>query len=395
MSTALPIVSQRRGACPSLDAPMQTGDGLLARLRVAGGRMTPATLENLARIAGNFGNGAVEITARGNLQVRGLTAIGAIPFARAVESAVAIERGLVVETPPLAGDDPYEFADPRPLAATIRTGSASLNRRLGPKVTVIVDGNGQLNLARLKADIRLVAAGDGNWAVMVGTHVFGVTAQPAQAALAVLTLLADRGPDWRAADLPHIQLLAALGHLCTDAPAPEQPETTPIGRLLLANVGLVGVGLPFGASAWEALADFAAAAPRYGVTEFRLAPHHALLAIGARPSLIEDPAAAEFIADPADPRRRISACIGSDGCASGNIAARAVANRLAWVLDADTHLHVSGCAKGCAHPRRSAVTLVGRDDGYGLVLDGTAGDTPVAVLRADQLEAAIGPAGQG
>ncbi len=381
MSTALPIASQRRGACPSLDAPMQTGDGLLARLRVAGGRLSPAALENLAQIAGNFGNGAVEITARGNLQVRGLTAAGALPFARAVESAVTIERGLVVETPPLAGDDPYEFADPRPLAATIRN--------------VIVDGNGQLNLARLNADIRLVAASDGKWAIMVGTHRFGVTEQPAQAALAVLTLLADHGPDWRAADLPHIQLLAALGHLCTDAPALEQPETTPIGRLLLANVGVIGVGLPFGASAWEALADFAAAAPRHGVTEFRLAPHHALLAIGARPSLLDDAAAAEFIADPADPRRRISACIGSDGCASGHIAARSVANRLASLLDADTSLHVSGCAKGCAHPRRSGMTLVGRADGYGLVFEGTAGDTPVAVLRADQLEAAIGPAGQG
>ena len=79
----------RRGACPSLDAPMRTGDGLLARLRVVGGRLTPVQLTKVAAIAGQFGNGQIEITARGNLQVRGLSDATAVDFARAIE---AIER---------------------------------------------------------------------------------------------------------------------------------------------------------------------------------------------------------------------------------------------------------------------------------------------------------------
>ena len=395
MSIALPIAGTRRGACPSLDAPMQTGDGLLARLRVTGGRLTPAALGKLAGIAGSFGNGAIEITARGNLQVRGLRAAGAAPFARAVEAIVSIERGLVVETPPLAGSDPYEVLDPRPLARAIRDGSAALAPRLGPKVTVIVDGNGQLNLADLKADIRLVPTAEGNWTITAGRHHFGATTQPAQAALAVLSLLASHGPDARAADLQHIQLLAALGHLCTDAPAPLQPRTTPIGRLDLMTSGVIGLGLPFGASPWQAIVDLATLASHHGATEFRLAPHHAILVVGADPALLEDLGDTDFIIDPADPRRRISACIGSDGCASGHIPARQVANRLAGVMDNHSDLHVAGCAKGCAHPRRAGLTLVGRPDGYGLVIDGTAGDTPLTVLRADQLETALGPAAQG
>ncbi|MHA6729768.1 precorrin-3B synthase [Devosia sp. A369] len=394
MSIALPLTHVRRGACPSLDAPMQTGDGLLARLRVAGGRMTPAALEKLSNIAGDFGNGAIEVTARGNLQVRGLTAAGSRPFARAIEASVSIERGLVVETPPLAGDDPQELADPRPLAATIRSDSAALTARLGPKVTVIVDGNGQLNLAGLKADIRLVATATDSWAISAGNFCFGTTSQPAQAAHVVLALLAERGPEARVADLPHIQLLAVLGHLCTDAPALPQPTTTPIGRFNLANTGAIGLGLPFGAVPWDALSALAAIAPHHGVSEFRLAPHHALLAIGARASLL-DALDEDFIIHLQDPRRRISACIGSLGCASGHIAARSIAERLAPLLDDHTDLHVSGCAKGCAHPRRAALTLVGRPDGYGLVIDGTAGDTPITLLRADQLESAIGPAAQG
>jgi sulfite reductase beta subunit-like hemoprotein len=93
-------------------------------------------------------------------------------------------------------------------------------------------------------------------------------------------------------------------------------------------------------------------------------------------------------------RRLLSACIGSDGCASGQIAARTVAADLSHALAANTSLHVSGCTKGCAHPGPADITLVGRADGYGLVISGRAGDTPRALLRADQLESAVA-AGQG
>jgi precorrin-3B synthase len=394
MSTALPIAGLRRGACPSLDAPMQTGDGLLARLRIAGGRLTPVALGKLVGIAGSYGNGSIEITARGNLQVRGLRAAGTASFARAIEAVVSIERGLVVETPPLAGIDPHERADPRPVARAIHRGATALPP-LGPKVTVVVDGDGQINLAELKADIRIIAAAGDTWTLAAGGHFFGATAQPAQAAMAVLTLLADHGPDARVADLPHIQLLSALGHLCSDAAAPLQPRTSPIGRFDLGKHQAIGLGLPFGASPWENLLDLASLAGHHGTREFRLAPHHALLAIGGAPALLDDLPEGDFIVHPTDTRRRISACIGSDGCASGHIAARQVANRLAALMDNPGDLHVAGCAKGCAHPRPADITLVGRPDGYGLVFGGTAGDTPVTVLRADQIATAFGPAAQG
>jgi precorrin-3B synthase len=39
-------------------------------------------------------------------------------------------------------------------------------------------------------------------------------------------------------------------------------------------------------------------------------------------------------------------------------------------------LHVSGCEKGCAHQRAAPFTLVARDSGYDVVLDGRASDAP-------------------
>jgi precorrin-3B synthase len=394
MSLILPIAN-RRGACPTLDEPMQTGDGLLARIRVAGGRIDPVRLEHLAVLCGTYGNGVIEITARGNLQVRGLGEAAVPAFAREVRQLITVETGLVVETPPLAGDDPLEFVDPRPLAAAIKNLSGPFAARLGPKVAVIVDGNGQIGLGALKADLRLVAVAAEQWLVSVGPTLLGTTNEPLDCARIVLAALTALGPEARASDIDMLALVAVLGDLVAPSAPVQQPTTSPIGRFALFANFATGLGLPFGSIEWQSIGALADGAWRFGITEFRLTPHHGLLGIGARDDLNDEVAEVGFITHPNDPRTRISACIGSAGCASGHIPARAIAARLASGLAPQTHLHVSGCAKGCAHPRRAALTLVGRADGYGLVIDGMAGDTPVSVLRADQLESAIGTAAQG
>jgi precorrin-3B synthase len=386
MSHALPIASptaQRRGACPSLDAPMQTGDGLLARLRVANGRLTPVQLARLAGLAGQFGNGQVEITTRGNLQVRGLSAETAPLFARHVEAAVTIERGLVVEVPPLAGDDPAEVTDPRDLAQAIRALAQPLGSRLGPKVTVVVDGDGQIGLGALKADIRLTATGADCWLVSIGGGIATPMARDdaLRTVAFVLRQLAERGPAARASDLPR-----------GTANAPAEPAQPSAGIFARHHGTATGLALAFGATHWQALEALAEAGQRYGVAAFQLAPYHGLLAFDAPAVFAATAANLGFIIHPDDPRRSISACIGSEGCASGHIPARAIAARLATTLPRDTHLHVSGCAKGCAHPARAALTLVGYPVGCGLVIAGAAGDTPQALLEVDQVESAIAAA---
>lgn len=389
MSHALPIEPNRRGACPSLDMPMQTGDGLLARIRLADGGIDPVRLERLAELCGTYGNGIIEITARGNLQVRGLTPSVVPAFASSVREIIAVETGLVVETPPLAGDDPLEFVDPRPLAASIKALAAPFAHRLGPKVAVIVDGNGQIGLAALKADLRLVAVGPETWLVSVGTRLLGTTRRPLDCARIVLTALATLGLQGRAIDLPLADLEEELDDLVSPSAPVRQPVSSPIGQFPMHRGQAIGIGLPFGAMGWQAVAALAGGAWHLGISAFRSGPHHSLIAMGAHDSLIAEASKIGFITHPHDPRTRISACIGSEGCASGHIAARAIAARLAQGLPPGSNLHVSGCQKGCAHPGPADVTLIGRADGYGLVIDGRAGDTPRAVLRVDQLETAL------
>ena len=75
----------RRGACPALSAPMPTGDGLLVRLNPVAGGLSPKSLIGLCEAAETYGNGVIEVTARGSVQIRGLNEGSAAPFAQAVD----------------------------------------------------------------------------------------------------------------------------------------------------------------------------------------------------------------------------------------------------------------------------------------------------------------------
>src|SRR5439155_22098583 len=71
------------------------------------------------------------------------------------------------------------------------------------------------------------------------------------------------------------------------------------------------------------------------------------------------------------------ACPGEPACASGWIAARELAAEFARKLPpSDGTVHISGCAKGCAHPGPAALTVVGSERGCGIVQHGSPGSVP-------------------
>ncbi|MBZ9743324.1 MULTISPECIES: precorrin-3B synthase [unclassified Mesorhizobium] len=442
----------RRGACPALSAPMQTGDGLLVRLNPvdggpSSGGLSPKLLIGIAESALRHGNGIMEVTARGSLQIRGLTTESAALLAAEIDAlGIAVRTGVPVETGPLAGIDPQEIADPRPLAERIRVAieEAGLTQRLGPKVSVIVDGGGQLTLDAVTADVRLKAvrtdagiqwhvsvAGDGQTARPLATAEADVARD---IAVATLRMVAEKGRESHARDLSERQLVSLADWLCStiwrEAPpsvlpdispsrgeigsfdagfslaTPEIGETVgdhvisplegemsgrteggasrkPIGLFPLAgDVSNLGIALPYGSIPAEKLIAVAKSALAVGTTEIRLAPGRAMLFLG-QPSAANQPlqdtaATLGFVTSPADPRTRIAACPGTPACASGRIATRDIAETIAAENTDILHftLHVSGCAKGCAHPGPAALTLVGGENGAGLVVNATAKALP-------------------
>ena len=72
--------SRTRGdLCPGVLRPWPADDGLLVRLRLVGGRLTGQQIGALLKVARRFGDGAVHLTSRANLQVRGLGSHGLLP----------------------------------------------------------------------------------------------------------------------------------------------------------------------------------------------------------------------------------------------------------------------------------------------------------------------------
>lgn len=387
---------QRRGACPALSTPMQTGDGLLVRLNPVAGGLSPKALIGLSESAARHGNGIMEVTARGSIQIRGLTAASAGKLAADVNALdIAVRTGVPVETGPLAGLDVQEIADPRPLAEALRKAiqKTDLAERLGPKVSVVVDGGGAIGLDAILADIRLVATRNDSkarWHLAIGGTA--ATARPlallddadaCDRALTILQAIAAIGREGRARDL-------GATFLPADGAAPphqqsRRSDSAPTGILALTNdAHAVGIALPFGSMPAETIANLCLEAHARGADEIRPAPRRTLLFLGLgeqdRVGLQQAAHRLGFVTEAGDPRLHIAACPGEPACASGRIATReiaeTVASRHAALLDGSFTLHVSGCAKGCAHPATAALTLVGGENGAGLVVDGTAKALP-------------------
>ena len=52
---------------------MQSGDGLVVRMRPRGGRLSAAQAAGIAELAERYGNGLIDLTSRANLQIRGVS----------------------------------------------------------------------------------------------------------------------------------------------------------------------------------------------------------------------------------------------------------------------------------------------------------------------------------
>jgi len=203
--------SNIRGACPTLATPLQTGDGLLARI-VSNEPIAVEKLRVLCDAAEAHGNGIIEITQRGSLQVRGLTAASAPNFSAIVKSfGIGTDNTPPLLTSPLLSLDAGESFDSTPLVAQLRTALRADRpdfQGLGPKVSVLVDGGGNLHLDSLSADIRVEAtsnflyelslAGDAQSASFVGYVSMNRVVACVED---LLRLIASWGPTARARDV--------------------------------------------------------------------------------------------------------------------------------------------------------------------------------------------------
>lgn len=409
MSAAFEI----KGWCPGALRPMQSGDGLIVRVRPHGSALPVSALARLAEAASQFGNGQIDLTRRANLQIRGVSAQTLSPLWDVLAALDVLDdspeheaiRNIVVN--PLTGLDPGESRDVRPLAQALerRLIAAPELQALPGKFAFALDGGGALPLTDLAADIRLVAVGQGDDAVIsVGVPTadavawLGVVApdRAADAALQLAGAILARSSTGRAHDLSQHQ----IGKLHRDltlqrgpCPSDGARRSSRYGVLQLgADRCVVGIGAPFGRIDAASLTALAGEWQRLGIEEVRLSPWRTLYAAVASPAdgerLLATARTLGLIVDEADPIVRIDACSGAGCCASTALKTRdhgrILADAAARAGFAGT-LHVSGCAKGCARSAEADLVLVGDGDRYHVVRHGTVRGKPAAIVAADEL----------
>jgi precorrin-3B synthase len=95
-------------ACPGILDLHEARDGLVARIRLPGGYASSARLASLAALSSRYGDGCVDLTARGNVQIRGIQPDAADGMAQRATAAglmpsPAHDRARNITASPLAG----------------------------------------------------------------------------------------------------------------------------------------------------------------------------------------------------------------------------------------------------------------------------------------------------
>lgn len=350
-----------KGWCPDAWRPMQAGDGLLVRIKPRLGRLTRARLLGLCDAAATYGSGLIDMTRRANLQLRGVGEQGWRPL---VDRLIALDlvdadasreqrRNLLVAPDWRAGDDSHRIASA--LLARLDElpdlpGKAGFVVDAGP-APILSGEPGDFRIER-GSDERLILRGDGRTA---GVAVpFG---EEADALIALARWFVDSGGTAVGRMVRHkapLPVWADEAMLPASAAAPIAPG--PHGSAM-------AYGLPFGRIDARLLTR---AIEESSADAVRITPWRVLLLEGADGGRV-----AGLIDDPADPLLHVDACPGAPACPQSTVATRDLARRLAPYVEGS--LHVSGCAKGCAHAGPADVTLTGRDGLFDLGFDAPAG----------------------
>ena len=392
----------------------------MVRLRLPNGVIRAEQLEVLADAVDRCGaDGSADITTRQNIQLRGLLLEDMAPLLQAMEAVGLTSRQSGHDNPrnitgnPLAGIDPEEIVDTRPLVAAIqaRLLAADAPRNLPRKFNIAVGGAADSFL--LHNDLAFLPAyrdGELGFTVMVGGFF---SAQRNELAIPLeLWLRAEQLPAMSLAVLRHFErcgnrqarnksrlmyLVDALGlagyreavlaefqalggeafshdgqHLVDRAPRsalgvnPQQQE----------GLHWVGLSVPMGRLDAAGMAGLAQLARRYGSGELRLTEAQNLLLVDVAEAVVQDllaePLLQRYSPNPGALMAEAVSCTGNRYCSFALIPTKTTAQTVVEELERRLELphavrsHWTGCPNACGQPYMGEIGLMGakaRHDG--------------------------------
>jgi precorrin-3B synthase len=362
-------------ACPGALQVHQAADGALVRVRLPGGGISAAQLATLSGVSSEFGSGTLELTARGNVQLRGIT--DATTVAEAIVPLLA-QAGLLpsptherirnIVASPLSGRTGGRV-DVRGWVSELDAAICAEPRlaELGGRFWFSLD-DGRADVSGLGADVGAHAMDDGVALLLAGrdTGVRLAVGDVAASLVAIAVRFTEiREKAWRISELADFQdLLPGVQPSATTFPAVTKPPVGWIGQQD-GRVAL-GAGVPLGVLPARVAEYLAAIEAPLVVTPWRsvlvcdLSEEVADVALRVLAPL-------GLIFDEDSPWLTVSACTGSPGCAHSAADVRADA-ALSLEADSPVHRHFVGCERACGSPPIGQVLVAG-GRGYRLLSD--------------------------
>lgn len=357
-------------ACPGALHVHQAADGALARVRLPGGMLAPDQLERLALAAIEFGSPAMELTSRGNVQVRGITDATALADALAgagLLPSASHEKVRNIVASPLSGRR-GGLGDVRPL---VRELDQELQRtpalaELPGRFWFSVD-DGRADVSGLTADAGAHLLSADQAALLIAGVDTGVRVPVDRVVDTLLTValhfLEERGKAWRTTELENIKPLLGGLQATAEPGATWAPTLRPPVGWIQQDDGRVALGaaVPLGVLQARTAQYLAAVGAPLVVTPWR-SVLVCDLDEGVADTALRVLAPLGLIFDEASPWLDVSACTGSPGCAHSAADVRSDAAAAAQEA-VNTHRHFVGCDRACGSPATGEV-LVATADGY-------------------------------
>jgi precorrin-3B synthase len=330
------VNGDRADHCPGVLRLHDALDGKLARIRLPGGLVTADQLGALSAAAVDLGDGRLELTSRGNVQLRGMSASAAAELVdRLTDVGLApsptheLVRNIVAS--PLAGL--AGGPDLRPIVRALDAAICAAPRLAdlsGRFLFAIDDGRG--DVASMNPDVLAVVMGDE--AELAGRRV-------------------------PVAELPEAMVHAARVLLDGSATAERTESSYAPAATTLHLIGRVGpaliVAAPLGRLTATQARWLADNSPELRITPWRR------VVLPVAPDA--DPADVGFVTDADSPWLLVSACAGRPRCSKALADVQADA---AAALDRfpGRRVHWSGCDRRCGRTTDIEVDVIATPEGY-------------------------------
>ena len=386
----------------------------MMRIRMPNGFARAEQLRAIAELSRRLGNGAVDITTRQQIELRGFSLDSVLEIwekLRGVELR-SLQTGLDnvrnINGCPLAGANPHELLDASPVVQDLdriivgEQGNREFTN-LPRKFNITVTGCPDNCTHAESQDIALVPArkagrngfnvlvggkmGSGGFTVASPLNVFVEAFQAVPVVVELIKIYRDHGPrearakcrfaflveEWGLSRL-RAELIERLDHELAfqgrDMRSSAHADHLGVSRQSQEGLRAVGLCVPTGRVNPEQLDELARLAAIYGNEEIRLTtaqnaiiPHIPADAVGG---LLAEPLLKQFSPRPSPFLRNMVACVGTDYCNLALIETKSRAVALSEALDKTLGsggnpltIHWSGCPAGCGNHQAADIGFRG------------------------------------